>query len=93
MGKPIGIFGFTYLATKFKLIEKPESIDWNQVLAVGFLGGIGFTMSILITQLAFLNENVINAVKIGVFLASFISAIIGVALILKPNSKKRKSFN
>ncbi len=90
LGKPIGIFGFTYLATKFKLIEKPENIDWNQVLAVGFLGGIGFTMSILITQLAFYNENIIDAIKIGVFLASFISAVIGIFLILKPKSKKKK---
>ncbi len=83
LGKPIGIFGFTYLATKFKLIEKPEDINWHQVLAVGFLGGIGFTMSIFITHLAFEEQNIIDALKIGVFIASFISAIIGVLLLLK----------
>ena len=83
IGKPIGIFGFTYLATKFNIIKKPDNISWSEVLAVGFLGGIGFTMSIFITHLAFLDENIISAVKLGVFVASFIAAIIGVFLILK----------
>jgi len=83
IGKPIGIFGFTYLAHKFKLIKKPENISWNEILAVGFLGGIGFTMSIFITHLAFLDEGIIAAVKLGVFAASFIAAVIGVLLILR----------
>ncbi len=82
VGKPVGIFGFTYLATKFNIIKKPENISWNEVLAVGFLGGIGFTMSIFITHLAFLDEGIIAAVKLGVFAASFIAAVVGVLLIL-----------
>ncbi len=82
IGKPIGIFGFTYLATKLKIIKKPENISWYEILAVGFLGGIGFTMSIFITHLAFLDESIISAVKLGVFAASFIAAIIGVLLIV-----------
>ncbi|WP_428023540.1 Na+/H+ antiporter NhaA [Arcobacter sp.] len=82
IGKPIGIFGFTYLATKLKIIKKPENISWYEILAVGFLGGIGFTMSIFITHLAFLDESIISAVKLGVFAASFIAAIIGVLLIM-----------
>ena len=45
-------------------------------------------MSILITQLAFYDENIIDAVKIGVFLASFIATVIGIVLIVKSNSKK-----
>ncbi|MBU3016012.1 Na+/H+ antiporter NhaA [Poseidonibacter lekithochrous] len=83
IGKPIGIFGFTYLATKLKIVKKPDNISWAEVIAVGFLGGIGFTMSIFITHLAFLDESVIAAVKLGVFAASFIAAIIGVLLILR----------
>lgn len=88
IGKPIGIFGFTYLATKFKIVTKPDDISWGEILAVGFLGGIGFTMSIFITQLAFVDASVISAVKIGIFFASFIAGIIGVLFILKANSKK-----
>ena len=83
LGKPIGIFGFTYLLTKLKIIKKPENISWFEVIAVGFLGGIGFTMSTFITNLAFDNEPIIAAVKLGVFAASFVAAIIGVFLILK----------
>ena len=83
IGKPIGIFGFTYLATKLNIIKKPDNISWAEVIAVGFLGGIGFTMSIFITHLAFLDENIIAAVKLGVFAASFIAAIVGVILILR----------
>ncbi len=87
IGKPIGIFGFTFLANKLKIVKKPDNISWNEILSVGFLGGIGFTMSIFITHLAFLDENIISAVKLGVFIASFMAAIIGVFLIL--NTKKR----
>ena len=89
VGKPVGILGFTYLATKLKIIKKPDSISWNDVLAVGFLGGIGFTMSIFITHLAFLDENIIAAVKLGVFVASFIAAVIGVLLILRAPKREK----
>jgi NhaA family Na+:H+ antiporter len=83
IGKPLGIFAFTYLATKLKITKKPDNLSWNEIFAVGFLGGIGFTMSIFITHLAFIDESIIASVKLGVFIASFIAAIIGVLLILK----------
>ncbi len=83
IGKPLGIFGFTYLFSKLKIIKKPNNLSWNEIFAVGFLGGIGFTMSIFITHLAFVDESIIASVKLGVFIASFIAAIIGVLLILK----------
>ena len=88
VGKPIGIVGFTYLAQKLKLIQKPNDLGWDEVIAVGFLGGIGFTMSIFITQLAFLDQNIIDAVKLGIFFASFIAGLLGVLLILKSYNKK-----
>lgn len=83
IGKPLGIFGFTYLATKLKIVKKPQNISWYEIFAVGFLGGIGFTMSIFITHLAFIDESIIASVKLGIFIASFVAAIIGVLLILK----------
>jgi len=82
IGKPIGILGLTYIATKLKIVKKPENISWSEILAVGFIAGIGFTMSIFITHLAFLDENIISAVKLAVFAASFIAAVIGVILLL-----------
>ncbi|WP_419673738.1 Na+/H+ antiporter NhaA [Aliarcobacter butzleri] len=90
IGKPIGIFSFTYLATKLKISVKPKNVTWNDIFAVGFLGGIGFTMSIFISHLAFSDETIVGAVKLGIFASSVIAAIIGsVLLILK--AKKVKS--
>ncbi|MDN5108331.1 Na+/H+ antiporter NhaA [Aliarcobacter butzleri] len=84
IGKPIGIFSFTYLATKLKISVKPENVTWNDIFAVGFLGGIGFTMSIFISHLAFSDETIVGAVKLSIFASSVIAAIIGsVLLILK----------
>ncbi len=90
IGKPIGIFGFTYLATKLKIVTKPDELNWSEIFAVGFIGGIGFTMSIFITQLAFLDATMIDAVKLGVFIASFIAGIIGVLLILNAHKEKNR---
>ncbi len=88
VGKPVGILGLTYIAHKTNLVKKPENISWSEILAVGFIAGIGFTMSIFITHLAFVDEGTIAAVKLGVFAASFIAAVIGVLLIL--TSKRAK---
>lgn len=89
IGKPIGVVGFTYLAVKFKWVAKPSEISWSDIVAVGFLAGIGFTMSIFITHLAFEDESLIAAVKLGVFFASFIAAVIGVILIMISAKKRR----
>lgn len=83
LGKPIGIFSFTYLAVKLKISAKPQNVTWKEVISVGFLGGIGFTMSIFISQLAFSDQNIVSAIKIGIFASSIIASIIGSILILK----------
>lgn len=82
IGKPIGIFLFTYIATKLKIAAKPANVTWSEIVAVGFLGGIGFTMSIFISNLAFSDERIISAVKIGIFASSISAAIIGVTLLI-----------
>ncbi len=88
VGKPIGIFGFTYIASRLKIIKKPDNINWSEILAVGFLGGIGFTMSIFITHLAFSDQSIIDAVKLGVFIASFVAGVLGVFMVLKSGKGK-----
>ena len=88
IGKPIGIVAFTYLASKTKLIHKPDNLSWEEIVAVGFLAGIGFTMSIFITHLAFVDESVISAVKLGIFIASFIAGVLGVLLINRASKKQ-----
>ena len=82
IGKPIGILGLTYFATKLGIVKKPDELSWSEILGVGFIAGIGFTMSIFITHLAFTDESIIAAVKLAVFAASFIAAVIGVTLLL-----------
>ncbi len=88
IGKPIGVLGFTYLACKLKLLKKPDDIAWTEVLGVGFLAGVGFTMSIFISHLAFADEATIAAAKLSIFAASFVAAVIGVILILSAKKVK-----
>lgn len=77
IGKPLGIFVFTYLAVKLKLCYLPSDINWKNILGVGFLAGIGFTMSIFITILAYNDIDIINNTKIMIILASTLAGIIG----------------
>ncbi len=82
IGKPIGIFLFTFIASYLKIATKPATVTWKEIIAVGFLGGIGFTMSIFISHLAFTDNSIVSAVKIGIFASSISAAIIGVVLLL-----------
>jgi NhaA family Na+:H+ antiporter len=77
VGKPLGIFLFSFVAVAFGFCKLPSDLNWKSILAVGFLGGIGFTMSIFITLLAFDNETVINNAKFVILLSSLIAGLIG----------------
>jgi NhaA family Na+:H+ antiporter len=77
LGKPIGIFVFSYLAVKMKLCSLPSDINWKTIIGVGFLAGIGFTMSIFITLLAYNDASVINNTKIMIIITSSLAGIIG----------------
>ncbi len=77
IGKPLGIFVMTFLAVTFGLCKLPSDLNWKSILGVGFLAGIGFTMSIFITLLAFDNETIINNAKFVILLSSLTAGIIG----------------
>lgn len=83
VGKPVGIFTFSYLAIKTKLAEKPIGINWKQLFAVAILGGIGFTMSIFVTNLAFEDPAVVNLAKISILITSSLAAIVGLITLSK----------
>ena len=87
LGKPIGIFLFTYLSVKLKLTNLPDDLNWNTILGVGFLGGIGFTMSIFVTLLAFEDHQIITNSKFMILIGSLISGIIGFIWLKKNLSK------
>lgn len=77
IGKPLGILLFTWLAVQIKIAEKPTGVTWNQLLGVGALGGIGFTMSIFVTLLALDSATVINHGKFAILISSLIAGLIG----------------
>jgi NhaA family Na+:H+ antiporter len=77
IGKPIGIVLLTFLAVTFGICKLPNDLNWKSIIGVGFLGGIGFTMSIFITLLAFDDSELQNGSKITILIASVIAAIIG----------------
>lgn len=77
IGKPTGIAMFSFLATRLKISALPSDITWRYLIGAGFLGGIGFTMSIFISLLAFENAEIIDQSKIAVMLGSLISGFIG----------------
>ena len=80
VGKPVGIFIASYLAVAVGISTLPNGLTWRQVAGLGMLGGIGFTMSIFITNLAFAGrQSLIDESKLTIFLASLISAVIGLA--------------
>jgi NhaA family Na+:H+ antiporter len=77
LGKPLGIFLFTYFITVLNVTSLPEDMKWAHVAGAGVLAGIGFTMSIFITLLAFQDQVLIDASKIAVMLASITAGILG----------------
>lgn len=90
LGKPIGIFLFSWFGVKAKFFKLPKNINLKHILSIGFLGGIGFTMSIFITLLAFNQPEIQNNAKIAILIASFTAAIISLVL-LSINLKKTQS--
>lgn len=78
LGKPIGIVGVTFLLVKFGIAELPSKVTWRHIVGVGILGGIGFTMSILISGLAFPAEPFeMLAAKAAILAGSVSAAVIG----------------
>jgi Na+:H+ antiporter, NhaA family len=80
-GKFIGIFLASLLAVKLKIASLSEELQWMHIAGISFLGGIGFTMSIFITNLAFTDQAVVTASKISILFASCTAAIIGFMLL------------
>ena len=80
LGKPIGVLAASWLVLRFADIEMGQ-ITLPQLLGAGFLAGIGFTMSIFISELAFVNELLIDQAKVGILIASLLAGICG-AIIL-----------
>ena len=82
IGKPLGISLFSWLAVKSGICEKPDKADWNQIVGVGMLGGIGFTMSVFIALLSFPGQLLIlSEAKFSILCGSVLSGILGYVLL------------
>lgn len=77
VGKPLGIVGATWIAVRLGWGRLASGVSWGGVWLVGLLAGIGFTMSIFIAMLAFSDEELLNAAKLGVLLGSLAAATLG----------------
>lgn len=94
LGKPIGIFIFTWISIKLKIADKPDGTSWSQLFGVGILGGIGFTMSIFVTILAFTDHTMINDSKFAILISSLLAGMIGyiwLKLSFRPKKKNQKT--
>ncbi len=89
LGKPIGIFLFTLLAVKLGLSDLPRGVSWRQILGVGMLAGIGFTVSLLITDLGFRDSPLlVDEAKLGVLVASGAAAVLGLGFLFAVSPSK-----
>ncbi|GMB89686.1 Sodium:Proton antiporter NhaA [Helicobacter ailurogastricus] len=82
VGKPIGILGITFLSEKLHIAKRPDGVSWGQILGAGMLAGIGFTMSMFISNIAFNSTDAMEVSKIAILLGSITSGIIGTLYLL-----------
>ena len=80
-GKQIGVFGMVFIGEKIGLFKRPNGATWLQVYGISLLCGIGFTMSLFISMLAFVKPELQDLSKIGVFLGSLVSGLLGYAIL------------
>lgn len=81
IGKPLGITLFSWIVVKLKIAEKPTGAIWGQIIGIGILAGIGFTMSIFIATLSFTNFATQDISKIAILMASLTSMIVGLIVL------------
>ena len=87
-GKQIGVFLFAYISVKLNLAQKPNNSNWIALYAVSVLTGIGFTMSLFVGNLAFVNSPIyLDGVKIGVLSGSLLSTLLGYFLLMFATKK------
>jgi NhaA family Na+:H+ antiporter len=93
LGKPLGILLFSSIGVTAGLCALPKNLKWSHILGAGMLGGIGFTMSIFITILAFTDHETIVFSKIAILIASVLSGILGFAFLKLVLKKKNTQKN
>lgn len=91
VGKFVGVLIFCWLAVKTKITALPHGVTWKQIIGVALLAGIGFTMSLFITTLAFKDVQLVTDAKLGIFIASIISGVTGYFVLKKASATPKPS--
>jgi NhaA family Na+:H+ antiporter len=86
VGKFVGITAFSWLAVKLQLARLPDGARWSHIVGVGAVAGVGFTVSLFIAALAFDSANLLTDAKVGILVASAVSALIGSFLLYRAGS-------
>lgn len=91
-GKPIGILATTFLLSRLPALRLDETLRWPDLVGMSFVAGIGFTVSLLVGELAYGSSSVADEhVKIGVLLGSFLAAVIGGMILARRNTRARRA--
>jgi len=83
LGKPIGVTLASWLAVRSGLASLPQNVSWKHIHGAGWLAGIGFTMSLFMTGLAFTDEAWLTAAKLGILIGSVCAGVIGSTLLMR----------
>lgn len=86
VGKFIGVTGTVFVMTRLKLAPLPNQANWRHIIGIGLLAGVGFTMSLFITNLAFKDDTLNNLAKAGILIASLIAGLTGFLILRTGNS-------
>lgn len=86
VGKPLGVMTLSWLAVRLKVADLPPGVRWAHVLGAGALAGIGFTMALFIGSLAFTEPAALTATKLGILMASAISAALGLIILRRASA-------
>lgn len=87
LGKTFGVLLATWLLVRFARFELPRGVNWSHIIGIGMLAGIGFTISLFVTELAFTSDSLISVSKISIFIASIASAILGLITLRLANKR------
>jgi Na+:H+ antiporter, NhaA family len=90
VGKTVGLTAGALIAVRLGVSTLPRGVGWTHIVGVASLAGIGFTVSLFITELAFESQTIIDAAKIGVFSGSVIAAALGMTLLLRASARARR---
>lgn len=93
IGKPAGICVASWLAVKTGLATLPEGVSWRHVTGTAFLAGIGFTMALFISGLAFPGTDLESEAKLGILIGSLVSAAVGVAILLTTQRRAKRDLD